>query len=250
MSLLSTITGSLPNVLNLLQGKWDVQYKIGKDDTGWVDWIIHPLDSLATSSWVSWLNSRPNPNDGYKWESLDFDSFVDIQEIAETDITKNPIEGGSFRSSNKVVKPKQVKVTLAKAGIGYGIEDSLATVKMLLPLARYGGQKKQRYGLSGIIDNARDSVVNSVKSWLGDFIGKKEQSNDFPMEFRILTPFDMITKLNLVKLDYSFTKENGRNMLLMYLTFEEILDMDNGSGKMTDATNARKSLLGRISLLG
>ena len=121
MSVLSTITGSLPNLLNLIQGKWAVQYKKRvppKDDLkkAWDD-----LDMFSVESIGNFVNSVANvADDGF--EDLDFDSFIDLQEIQDTTITQNPIEKGSFRSANKVRKPKQIKVTLAKGGIGYGIE--------------------------------------------------------------------------------------------------------------------------------
>lgn len=241
MAFLSTITGSLPNVLNLLQGKWDVQYKVGKyADTG----AIPSFTSWATDL-ISWVNSRPNPNDGAKWESLDFDSVIDVQEVAETVITKNPIEGGSFRSANKVRKPKVIKVTLAKAGIGYGIEDSLAEVKMLLPLARYNkNKKKEGYGLSGVIDNIASAIGGFLTDW---GINRAKNEEDIPLEFRILTPFDMITGLNLIKLDYTFKKDNGRNMLLMFLTFEEVINIESET-TVKNPTDSSKENIGRLSL--
>lgn len=241
MAFLSTITSSLPNVLNLLQGKWDIQYKVGKvANSG-----VIPTGLETATDIISWTNSRPNPNDGAKWKSLDFDSFVDMQEVAETVITKNPVEGGSFRSANKVRKPKILKVTLAKAGIGYGIEDSLAEVKMLLPMARYNESKtkKNRYGVSGIIDNIASAIAGFLTDW---GITKVKNEEEIPMEFRIITPFDMITGLNLIKLDYTFKKENGRNMLMMFLTLEEVIDIQP-EVNIKNPTDSNKQNIGRLS---
>ena len=213
MSVLSSITGSLPNVLNLLQGKWDVQYKT-KDGTALANensWLnIKGLDL----SILNRLNSLPNIINQNTWKSLDFDSFLDIQEIDDTTITHNPVEGSSFRSVNKVSKPKQVKVTIAKSGIGYGIEDSIAEVKKLLPLAR-----------------------------------NMNQNPSFPLEFRICTPFDLISNLNLTKMDYTFKKDNGRNMLILYLTFEEIRSVEKSieSIRVTSPSNIGNVIIGRLS---
>lgn len=242
MAFLSTITGSLPNILNLLQGKWDVQYKIASArDAGILESI-----KATVSDFISWANSRPNPNDGAKWKSLDFDSFIDMQEVAETVITKNPVEGGSFRSANKVRKPKILKITLAKAGIGYGIEDSLAEIKMLLPLARYNKNKNKRekYGLSGLVDNVKSAITGF---FTGLFTERRDKEEDIPLEFRILTPFDMIKGLNLIKLDYTFKKDNGRNMLLMFLTFEEVINIEQET-VLKNPTDSDKKNIGRLSL--
>ena len=160
MSVLSTITSSLPNVLNLLQGKWDVQYKVsGKPEID-SNWLFDFRSIVATTTAL--LGENPITNAVSKWKSLDFDSFIDMQETLDTDITTVPIEGGSFRSVNKVRKPKKIRITLAKAGIGYGIEDSLNEVKMLLPLARYKDQKAKQYGkgYTGLLSRLLDIAIN------------------------------------------------------------------------------------------
>ena len=103
MSLLSTITGSLPNVLNLLQGKWAVQYKVqDKRDENIFDTIKNIGERFQ--DWVMPLTGQVNYNQ-QKWQDIDFDTFVDMQEVSDTKITQNPVEGGSFRSENKVRKP-------------------------------------------------------------------------------------------------------------------------------------------------
>lgn len=245
MSVLSTITSSLPNVLNLLQGKWDVQYKVGKIGSSPTNWLQNAR-SIARSA-ISYLNGLPDPEDGYEWKSLDFDSFIDMNEVEDTNITSHHIEGGSFRSVNKVRKPKEIKVTIAKAGIGYGIEDSLAEVKKLLPLARYKKSDTKRYGLSDIAEAVGDWIIENIFR----VTKLKVKDTSIPMEFRIITPFDMITKLNLTKLDYTFKKDNGRNMLLMNLTFQEILEKGaktkSNVKKPTDSSNEN---IGRISAQG
>lgn len=220
MSVLSSITGRLPNLLETFQGTWKVEYKIktksGEQSLGWLDdWNI--LSSNAKDLLVKAGQTYGLFPD--QWKILDFTSFVDMQEIDDTSITSHPIEGGSFRSVNKVKKPKEVKVTLAKAGIGYGIEDSLDEVKKLLPLARY-----------------------SVKQ------GIKPKLKSIPMEFRVITPFNEIDNLNLIRLDYGFKQENGRNMLLMYLTFQEIIEKSGVTKKVAkNPTDYGKENIGRLS---
>ena len=242
MSVLSTVTSSLPNVLNLLQGKWDVQYKVGKPASTPMNWL-ESARSVVQSA-ITYLNGLPSQDDGYEWKSLDFDSFVDINEVEDTSIVNHHIEGGSFRSVNKVRKPKMIKVTLAKAGIGYGIEDSLAEVKKLLPLARYSNKESKRYGLSQAAEDAADWLLSNIFR----ITKTKVKDTSIPMEFRIVTPFDMIKKMNLIKLDYTFKKDNGRNMLLMYLTFQEILEKSaKTKGNIKQPTNADGENVGRLS---
>lgn len=249
MSVLSTITSSLPNVLNILQGKWDVQYI--KNAKAMED-VNSKLASLrnTTKTALNFLNGQPNIEEQNEWKSLDFDSFIDIQEIQDTNITTSPIEGGSFRSVNKMRKPKQVKVTLAKAGIGYGIEDTLAEVKRLLPLARYGGQKAQQYGINEVATNVASSLLSGFQETTTSKSVQKPKNN-MVMLFRVVTPFDMIDNLNLIKLDYTFKKDNGRNMLLMYLTFQEILQDDTGLSsskkKVKNPTNTTNENIGILS---
>lgn len=247
MAVLSTISSSLPNVLNILQGKWDVQYKVsvkpsGKDAT----WLQEGRDLIQKG--IDYTNGRPPTVDGFEWKSLDFDAFIDLQEIQDTNITQNPVERGSFRSANKVRKPKSIKVTLAKAGVGYGVEDSLSEIKTLVSLARYGGEKVERTGLNDLVEKAADAIIGGIKSVLGASESPTPKPN-FPMEFRVLTPFDMITNLNLIKIDYTFKKDSGRNMLLVYLTFQEILENDTGvkSLKVANPTDSDNTVIGRLT---
>lgn len=220
MSVLSSITGRLPNPLEIVQGTWKVEYKV-KTNTenqslGWLDdWSI--ISSNAKDLLIKAGQTYGLFPD--QWKMLDFTSFIDMEEIDDTSITSHPIEGGSFRSVNKVRKPKELKVTLAKAGIDSGIEDSLDEVKKLLPLARY---------------TIRQSVKPKLKS--------------IPMEFRIVTPFNEIDNLNLTKLNYGFKQDNGRNMLLMYLTFQEVIEKSGVSKKVAkNPTNFGTENIGRLS---
>lgn len=250
MSVLSTVTSSLPNVLNLLQGKWDVQYKVGEKSqaTSGFGKLAQDFQN-GISNAIDFLNGQEYQEDGFEWKSLDFDTFFDMQEVAETTITQNPVEGGSFRSTNKIIKPKQIKVTLIKAGIGYGIEDSLAEVKMLLPLARYKDEKVKRNGLNEVVQNAIESIIKFGKGVLGIEEEVPKKKSPLVMEFRILTPFDMIKNLNLIKLDYTFKKESGRNMLIMYLTFQEILDINTRSSAAKNIKNPTNSDPQNVGLL-
>lgn len=258
MAIISTITSSLPNILNLLQGSWSVSYKARKALS--LDEKIKSGEEVVSSDWTSTAGllafadfASSAFDDG--WNVIDFDSFIDMQEVIDTSITQNPVEGGSFRSVNKVRKPRIIKVTLAKGGIGYGIEDTLKSVRDLVPKARYGA-KTVKKDLMTTMYNTVFSILSGDTKGTAENVGKlmdATKENGIPMEFRILTPFDMITNLNLVKMDYTFKKDNGRNMLIMYLTFQEMLEVDSNTvstnQKIKTPTSAINENIGRISAM-
>ena len=255
MSILSSITGRLPNLLEMFQGTWKVEYRIQTDppkesEKSWKSW-----DGISTMA--SDMLVKAGQTYGLfpqTWQSLDFTSFVEMNEVNDTTITNYPVEGGSFRSANKVRKPKIIKVTLAKSGIGYGIIDSLSEVKKLLPLARYGVKKGEKQNIGQALVSAWDSGVNAIKSLFGQESKTdiKPKLYSIPMEFRVVTPFDTIEHLNLIKLDYTFKQDTGRNMLIMYLTFQEIIER-NATVKSKEKTpknptDTKKQNIGVLSL--
>lgn len=259
MSILSSITGRLPNLLETIQGTWTVEYRIQTDKTkqepkGW----LNKMGNFATSA--NDLLIAAGETYGLfpsTWQALDFTSFIEMNEIEDTTITSHPVEGGSFRSVNKVRKPKMIKVTIAKAGIGYGVMDSLAEIKGLLPLARYGATKGQTKNIGQALEAAWENSSIVSKTLFGDSnsITPKAKIVSIPMEFRVVTPFETIEHLNLIKLDYTFKQDTGRNMLVMYLTFQEIIERGSSS-KTTNKTvktpknptNFPKQNIGTISL--
>lgn len=251
MSVLGTVTGSLPNLLNYIQGKWSVEYRnkvplSEKDRESAMNNIKKTDPTDAISLLVSFNDAMALMESG--WKELEFDSFVEMNEIDDTTITSHPVEGGTFRSVNKVRKPRIVKVTLAKGGIQSGIEDSLSEVKDLVAKARYGAEKVRN--TAQLITD----IVNSVSSYLegkSSVIDVRPKIISIPMEFRVITPFETIEKLNLIKLDYTFKQDTGRNSLFMYLTFQEIIERGVTSKKTTktpkNPTNESKQNVGTVS---
>lgn len=250
MSVLSTITSSLPNVLNLLQGTWDVQYKIAERDVKTEGALVKLSNTIQSAKdLVSGIDLLI---DGFEWKSLDFDSFIEIKEVQDSQISQSPVENGTFRSINKVRKPKVINVTLAKAGIGYGIEDSLAEVKALLPLARYSKKGASQNDKISLMEKAKNLITDVSSIFSGKQVLNREnkKNTNFPMEFRIVTPFDMISNMNLIKLDYTFKQDTGRNMLLMYLTFQEILERSSYVKKTTkNPSNISNEDVGKMNLV-
>ncbi|MBO7696957.1 MAG: hypothetical protein J6T10_30370 [Methanobrevibacter sp.] len=253
MSILSYITGRLPNLLETFQGTWKVEYRVQTDPPnektkgwfdGWDGFTTNASDLLVKAGQTYGLFPST-------WQILDFTSFIEMNEVEDTSITSSPVEGGSFRSVNKVRKPKIIKVTLAKAGLGYGIQDSLAEVKKLLPLARYNVKKGVKQNITDALSDAWNSGVSALKSTFG--FGSNEPSikpklKSVPMEFRVVTPYETIEHLNLIKLDYTFKQDTGRNMLLMYLTFQEIMERSVKSKKIAkNPTNTATSIVGKVN---
>lgn len=240
MSLLTTITSSLPNVLNLLQGSWEIQYKTNESqDSGMMQKAKNLIMDVQ-----AWLNSKESENDGATWESLPFDSFIDLQEILDSSITDSPVENGSFRSVNKVRKPRIVKATVSVGGIGYSLEDVMQLVKKLQPLAMYNQEKIETTGLNGLVDDVTSALKDfGTSAWnaIAPDVMKIEDTSPkpkpLPMEFRIITPFDMIKNLNLIKVDYTFKKETGRNILILYLTFQEVINVKKNVYLTTNVKN-------------
>ena len=252
MSVLSTVTSSLPNLLNLLQGRWGIQYKINKkqppEEQSMMAWISNGIQSVK-----DFVSGTDPLNDEFEWKDIQFDSFLDMKEVQDTQISQSPVENGEFKSINKVRKPKMVRVTIAKAGIGYGIEDTLSEIKMLLPLARYTGQTLEPDGDDdSLLQSAKNLITDVSNLAAGRAVKDRNNTNkpNFPMEFRVITPFDVIDKLNLIKIDYTFKQDTGRNMLILYLTFQEILEKSSFISKATKTpSNKSNEDVGKMSLV-
>lgn len=175
----STITSSLP-ILKI--SKWDVQVlkeqklKDPKPDD-FISGIIKNFKNTIREIQDTVASIFQNVDNNYL-SIAEFDSFISFNGIHDTQLVQNAVESGSFRSVNKIKKPTQVVVELAKGGYRSGIEVVLDTLK------KYQGSTKI---------------------------------------FRVMTPFGNIQNLNLMKLEYSYTRDNGSNLLIAKLTFQEVM---------------------------
>lgn len=191
----STITSSLPTIKI---SKWDVQVLKESVQKKQSDNFI----SSAISAMKSGIRSMQDTiagifqETGSDYESIaEFDSFVSFNGSHESQVVRNAVENGSFRSVNKIRNPDTIIVELAKGGYRSGIE----------------------------------AVLNALKKYQGS-----------TTLCRVLTPFGVINNLNLVKLEYSYTKDNGSNLLIAKLHFQEII-----GGTVKRAKNA----LGSVKLV-
>lgn len=262
MSIIAKITGSLPNPLNIFQGEWKVQYKnkfvveeakrdTSKNEDGTKKTGLDAGMSAIGDAIYNGINSKlADP-----WEDLPFDSIISVNEVENTNIVNQPIEKGSFRSINKVKLPKEFVVVAATGGISYGIEESLSTLKELLPLTRKAvGENSTLKDIGNIYNFYKKgeenlSIEEKTETWKS--MTKGFYSRTIPMEFRVVTPHDMTEKLNLVKFDYTFRRETGRNMLIVNMRFQEILENTMGEDDfelkkvkiMSDAVKSKTKFL-------
>ena len=249
MSLLSIITNRLPNLLEFVQGTWDIQYN---NPTNWIQ---------RSTSDITWDEN---------WQSLDFDTVIEINGVQESSVVTHPVETGGFRAVNKVRKPRIVRVKLAKGGNGYGIEAAMDVVTKLQKMASLDSQSNQNnnslvQSAVNMWNNAKSAIsgfVNNALSFLGGgldiFRSGSSGASEYvslnkirPVEFRVITPFNMIEHLTLQKFDYTFRKETGRNMLILDLTLQEIISDENDGGfklsSVKSAADAAKKFLGQIT---
>lgn len=182
----STITSNLPTIKI---SKWDVQVSKKATQQKQPDNIISSIISTAKTSIRSAQDAIASlfQETGSDYETIaEFDSFVSFNGTHESQIVKNAVENGSFRSVNKIRNPDTIIVELAKGGYRSGIE----------------------------------AVLTSLKKYQGS-----------TTLCRVLTPFGTINNLNLVKLEYSYTRDNGSNLLVAKLHFQEIIGGTVGAPK-------------------
>ena len=177
-SVFSTITSSLPAIkISSWKVKVYEEKKIVVAEDNFIKSAINTAKNFVSYSQdlISGIFQETNPE--YK-EIAEFDSFISLNGNHSSQVVKNAIEQGSFRSVNKIKDPDQIVVELAKGGYRSGIEAVLYNLK------------------------------------------KYERSTAL---CQIVTPFGIIDNLNLVKLEYSFTRDNGSNLLVAKLHFQEIV---------------------------
>ena len=188
-SLLKTIglsfLGSTISFLSdlILGDEWSIEVKKENEIKGgsisaWTELRKGINDLKSTSKRISVLNESSE-----NWIKIaDFDSFISMNGVHDSQIVENAIEKGSFRSVNKIIRPKQFTIELARGG-GFKF------------------------------------LENGIKNMLYNL----EQYQGSTILCRIITPYGVITNLNLKKLEYSFTRDTGSCLLIARLTFQEII---------------------------
>lgn len=70
-----------------------------------------------------------------------------------------------------------------------------------------------------IVELAKGGYRSDIENVLSNL--KKYQGST--KTFRVMTPFGNMDNLNLIKLEYQYTRDNGSNLLIAKLTFQEIV---------------------------
>lgn len=223
-SLFATLTGRIPtDLLSSVTGSWTVQVKKKDDQTpepdNWFDklkkGISDQLNSIKNSI-MSFLGFGEEE----EWIDIaEFDSFISVNGVHDSDIVENAVEHGTFRSVNKIQKPSILSVELAKGGWKAGIENALKNIKIY----------------QGCINNSNDKRKSTILC-------------------RIVTPFGIIEDLNLQKIQYSFTRDDGAYLLVCKMDFREIVyynkAIKNSISNIKSASNTDTKNGGRVALGG
>ena len=121
-------------------GRWEVQVRnedvARKPDSDNV--VINAIRKVADtidnvkegiSDFFSFLSGD---DEAFEYRTIaDFDSLIECSIQKDSQVTSKPVEQGSFRSVNKVIKPTIAKVVLAKGGFYKGIENCLDALNKL-----------------------------------------------------------------------------------------------------------------------
>lgn len=70
-----------------------------------------------------------------------------------------------------------------------------------------------------IVELAKGGYRSEVEACLENL----KKVNDSLLLCRIVTPFGIMDNMNMIKLDYSYTKDNGSNLLIAKMTFQEVI---------------------------
>lgn len=121
-------------------GRWEVQVKneevARKPDSknpliNAIRKVTNTIDDFkeGMSDFFSFLSGD---DEAYEYRTIaDFDSLIECSIQKDSQVTSKPVEQGSFRSVNKVIKPTIAKVVLAKGGFYKGIENCLDALNKL-----------------------------------------------------------------------------------------------------------------------
>ena len=191
-SIFSSISGRIPtDLLSGITGEWTVQVLKKDDQTPEPDKWFDKLKTGISEQLSSIKNNilkKFNMGEEEEWIDIaDFDSFISMNGVHDSQLVENAVEEGSFRSANKILQPATFTIELAKGGWKSGIDN---TRKNLL---RYQGSLKTK----------DENIKSTIKC-------------------RVVTPFGIIEDLNLKKIDYGFSQENGAYLLVARLEFKEI----------------------------
>lgn len=176
--ILANIIGAVKNKLEQttwtlkVQAKDNIEVKGDKTISGIINAVTKTVKMVQGA-----LSSIFPTNDSNYEDLCNFDSFISMNGQHDSEIVKNVIEKGSFRSVNKIKNPDIFVIELAKGGWQSDIENVLYRLKVCEGSTRL---------------------------------------------CKIFTPFGNMENLNLIKVEYKFSSEEGASLLVAKLTFQEV----------------------------
>lgn len=133
LPIISQVTGNI-----LRTTKWDVQVLKSQKEVIETDNLLikakHLIDEAITfvqntiqDLMIDWFGGKKRSE---IYETIgEFDTFISFNGVRDAQLVQNAVEGGSFRSVNKIRKPNTCVVELARGGTEAEIELTLSLLK-------------------------------------------------------------------------------------------------------------------------
>ena len=157
------------------------------------------IEARAVLSLIIPLNEQPyGIYDSTGNIALSVDGFIELSVINDSQLANYRIEEGAFSTYNKVNTPAEYRMTVVKE-----VNDDTFYGAYATPLAGIN-RKVGTFGFLRLLDAI---------------------SNDINL-YSILTPDRTFMNCNLKRYDYQRNSENGTNILIIGLIFEEVMNTD------------------------
>lgn len=139
---------------------------------------------------------------------------------------------GLIRSAESFVSSIQDAV----AGIFQGSTEKYETIARFDSFISFNGTRESQI-VQNAIENGSFRSVNKIqkpntctielakggyRSEVEACLSNLKKVNGSLLICRIVTPFGTMENMNMIKLDYSYTRENGANLLVAKMTFQEV----------------------------
>ena len=125
----------------------------------------------------------------------------------------------------------------AVASIFQGSQDKYETIARFDSFVSFNGSRESQI-MQNAIESGSFRSVNKVRkpntctvelakggyrSEVEACLENLKKVNNSLLLCRIVTPFGIMDNMNMIKLDYSYTRDNGSNLLIAKMTFQEVI---------------------------
>jgi len=153
---------------------------------------------------------------------------------------KRKSDGGILGYLQNIVRTAEdwtKNVQDAVAGIFQGSQDKYETIARFDSFVSFNGSRESQV-MQNAIESGSFRSVNKVRkpntctvelakggyrSDIEACLDELKKVNDSLLLCRIVTPFGNMDNMNMIKLDYSYTRDNGSNLLIAKMTFQEVV---------------------------